>query len=426
VRGAGRPQAVFVMERMIERIAEGLGLDPAEVRLRNVIQPHEFPYNVGLVFRDGSPLVYDSGDYPACLRKALEMAGFRDFRGAQRRLREAGRYLGLGIACYVEGTGLGPFEGASIRVDTQGKVLLSTGACPQGQGHETTFAQLCAETMGVPIEDVTVVTGDTEAIPFGVGTFASRVAAVASGAIIEAGRQVREKAIRIAAQLLEAPAEDMVLEEGRLFVRGSPGRGLGLGEVAAASLGRPGFTMREGREPGLQATHYFHPSASAYSNGANVAIVEVDPETGEVKILRYLVVHDCGTLINPLLVEGQVVGGVAHGIGNALYEDVPFNESGQPLAVTFMDYLLPTAAEVPLMEVEHLETPTPLNPAGVKGAGESGTIPAPAALAAAIEDALRPFGVRITSLPLSPERIRALVAAAATAGAEGRGSGAEV
>ena len=410
VRGAGRPQAVYVMERMMDRVAEGLGLDPAEVRLRNFIQPQEFPYTVGLTFRDGSPLVYDTGDYPACLRKALEMADYRATREAQARLREAGRYVGLGMACYVEGTGLGPFEGASIRVDTQGKVLLVTGACPQGQGHDTTLAQLCAEIVGVPMEDIRVVTGDTEAIPFGVGTFASRVAAVASGAVVTAGRQVREKAIRLAAQLLEAPADEVVLEGGRLHVRGAPGRAVRLGEVAAAALGRPGFTMRQGDEPGLQATSYFHPSASTYSNGANLAIVEVDPQTGATTILRYIVVHDCGRVINPLLVEGQVVGGVAHGIGNALYEDVPFGENGQPLAATFMDYLLPTAAEVPLMEVEHIETPTPLNPAGVKGAGESGTIPAPAAIAAAVEDALRPLGARITSLPLSPEKLRALIA----------------
>jgi carbon-monoxide dehydrogenase large subunit len=210
--------------------------------------------------------------------------------------------------------------------------------------------------------------------------------------------------------------DDVVLEDGRLHVRGAPGRAVRLGEAAAAALGRPGFTMPQGAEPGLQATTYFHPSAATYSNGANIAIVEVDPEAGNVTVLRYVVVHDCGRVINPLLVEGQVVGGVAHGIGNALYEDVPFGENGQPLAATFMDYLLPSAAEVPLMEVEHIETPTPLNPAGVKGAGESGTIPAPAAIAAAVEDALRPLGVRISALPLSPERLRALIAAAPATG----------
>ena len=407
----------------MDRAAEGLGLDPAEVRRRNFIPPEAFPYNVGLVFRDGSPLVYDSGDYPACLRRLLDRAEYAELRAAQARDRAAGRHVGLGIACYVEGTGLGPFEGASIRVDTQGKVLLATGASPQGQGHATTFAQLCAETVGVPLDDVTVVTGDTEAIPFGVGTFASRVAAVASGAVVTAGRQVRERAIRLAAGMLEARAEDVVLEEGRLFVRGAPARALGLGEVAAAALGRPGFTRRDGDEPGLQATHYFHPAASAYSNGAHLAMVEVDPETGGVAIRRYVIVHDCGTVINPLLVEGQVAGGVAHGIGNALYEDVPFGESGQPLAATFMDYLIPTAADVPPCEMDHLETPTPLNPSGVKGAGESGTIPAPAAIAAAIEDALAPLGVRVTSLPLSPERIRALIAGAPRPGTPGAARG---
>jgi carbon-monoxide dehydrogenase large subunit len=412
VRGAGRPQAVFVMERMMDRIAEGLALDPAEVRLRNFVPPEAFPYNVGLVFRDGSPLVYDSGNYPACLNRLLDLAEYRAAREAQRRERERGRYVGIGLGCYVEGTGLGPFEGASIRVDTQGKVLLTTGASPQGQGHATTLAQLCAETVGVPLDDVTVITGDTEAIAFGVGTFASRIAAVASGAVVTAGRQVRERAIHVAARLLEARTEDVVLEDGRCFVRGAPARALRLGEVAAAALGRPGFTLRNGGEPGLQATHYFHPAAAAYSNGANLAVVEVDPETGRVTLLRYLVVHDCGTVINPLLVEGQVAGGVAHGIGNALFEDVPFSENGQPLASTFMEYLIPTAADVPPFEIEHLETPSPLNPSGVKGAGESGTIPSPAAIAAAVEDALSPLGVRVTRLPLSPEQILRLVEAA--------------
>ncbi len=412
IRGAGRPQATFVMDRLVDRAAEALGLDPVEIRFKNFIQPHEFPYKVGLIFRDGSEMVYDNGDYPRGLEAALKMADYIAFRAEQRRLRAQGRYVGLGIACYVEGTGMGPYEGATIHVDAKGKVHVATGACPQGQGHETVLAQVAADELGVPLEDVRVTTGDTDAIGFGIGTFASRTAIVASAAVVTAARQVQEKARALAAHLLEAAREDVVCEGGRYFVRGAPARSLGLAQVAAFAAGRPGMALPAGVEGSLHATHYFHPTGLTYSSGANIAIVEVDPELGDVRILRYLIVHDCGRIINPLLVDGQIHGGVAHGISTTLFELPHFDAAGTPLATTFMDYLIPTAAEVPPFEIEHIETPSPLNPAGVKGAGESGTIPSSAAIGAAVEDALAPLGVRINEFPLPPERLRALIQAA--------------
>ncbi len=412
IRGAGRPQSTFVMDRLVDRAARALGMDPADIRFKNFIQPHEFPYRVGLIFRDGSEMVYDNGDYPAVLRKVLEMADYRGFLARQAALRREGRYVGLGISSYVEGTGMGPYEGATIHVDARGKVHVATGACPQGQGHETVLAQVAADELGVPMEDVRVTTGDTDAIGFGIGTFASRTAIVASAAVVMAARQVKEKAVTLAAHLLEAAREDIRWEGGRLFVRGAPSRALTLAQVAAFAVGRPGMAMPQGVDAGLHATHYFNPTGLTYSNGANIAIVEVDADTGEVRVLRYCIVHDCGRVINPLLVEGQIHGGVAHGISTTFFEHPRFDGAATPLATTFMDYLLPTAAEVPFFEVAHVETPSPLNPAGVKGAGESGTIPTSAAVAAAVEDALAPLGVRINELPLPPERLRQLIAAA--------------
>jgi CO/xanthine dehydrogenase Mo-binding subunit len=412
IRGAGRPQAAFLFERAMDRVAEALGLDPAEVRRRNFIQPHEFPYRLGLIYRDGTEMTIDNGDYPAGLERALTLANYAGFPARRRAARPAGRYLGIGIACNVEGTGLGPFESARLRVDPWGKVHLVTGACPQGQAHETTLAQVVADELGVSVDDVAVTTGDTDAIGFGIGTFASRTGAVASGAAVGACRIVREKAAAAAAHLLEAAREDLVYAQGRIHVRGAPSRGVTLGEVAAFLAGIPGRALPADVEAGLQATHHFRPAGLTYSNGTAVAVVEVDIETGAVRIDRLCAVHDCGRLINPTVVDGQIQGGMLHGVSNTFYEDVPYSAEGQPLAATFMDYLIPTAAEAPPVEIAHLETPSPLNPAGVKGAGEGGAIFTPAALAAAMEDALRPLGVRITSLPLSPERLRRLIAEA--------------
>ncbi len=409
VRGAGRPTGVAVMERVIDGIARRLGLDPAEVRFRNFIQPDEFPYDVGLIFRDGSPLKYDSGNYPLLMQRVLETVDYARHRQEQARLRAEGRYRGIGMSFAVEGVGFGPFEGATVRLNAGGKVTVIVGAPPQGQGHETVFAQVCAEAMGVRLEDVEVVTGDTGRIPFGVGTFASRVMATAAPALMRAGTDLRQKILRVASVLLEAATEDLEIADGRVVVRGS-NRGLSLAEVArVANSGPPGVNLPAGVEAGLEATSYFPPLRAGYSCSAQVCVVDVDPETGEVTIVDYVVGHDCGKVINPLLVEGQIYGGVAHGLGNAIYEHLVFASDGQPLTTSYLDYTLPSAREVPRMRTVHVETPSPLNPLGVKGAGEAGTLGVPAAVAGAVEDALAPLGIRITELPLAPARIADMV-----------------
>jgi carbon-monoxide dehydrogenase large subunit len=410
VRGAGRPQAVFAIERMLDLAARELHLDPAEIRRRNFIQPQEMPFPMGLVYRDGAPVTYDSGDYPACLSKAQELIGYDAFRREQSEARREGRYLGVGVAAYVEGTGLGPYEGAIVQVEASGKVLVTTGATPQGQGHVTTMAQIAAGELGISVNDVSVITGDTGAIPFGIGTFASRIAVNAGNSVAMAAREVREKALAIAANLLEANKDDLELADGNVFARGVPAKFVSLGTLALTAAGaRPGFTLPPGVQPGLQATHYFSPSQAAYASGAHAITVAVDLRTGDVKILNYAVAHDCGRVINPMIVDGQVQGGVAHGIGNCFYEELVYDDDGQLLNASFMDYLLPTANEVPTAKVAHVEVVCPLNPLGVKGAGEGGTIPSAAAFAAAVEDALAPFGVTITEVPLSPEKVRRLL-----------------
>jgi len=410
VRGAGRPQAVFVMERMMDLAARELQLDPAEIRQRNFIQPEEMPYAMGLVYRDGAQVIYDSGDYPACLRKSQDLIGYDAFRREQAKARVEGRYIGVGIGVYVEGTGLGPYEGAIVQIESSGKVLVTTGASPQGQGHVTTMAQIAAHELGINVDDVTVITGDTGAIPFGVGTFASRIAVTAGNSIALAAREVREKALDIAANLLEANKDDLELAQGSVFVRGAPARSITLGALALTAAGaRPGFTLPPGVQPGLLATNYFSPSQAAYASGAHVITVEVDVRTGNVKILDYAVAHDCGRMINPMIVEGQIQGGVAHGIGNSFYEELIYDDNGQLLTASFMDYLLPTAKEVPTAKIAHMEVVCPLNPLGVKGAGEGGTIPSAAAFAGAVEDALAPFNVTVKEVPLSPEKVRKLL-----------------
>jgi len=412
VRGAGRPQGVFVMERLLDRVARALKLDPAELRRRNLIGPEQMPYAVGLIFRDGKPVTYDSGDYPACQAKALAAIDYAGFAARQDKARAEGRYLGIGISNSVEGTGLGPHEGATIRIASNGKITLFTGATPQGQGHKTTYAQIAADQLGVDIRDITVVTGDTSVIAYGVGTVASRSAVNAGSATHLAAIEVAKKVKRIAADMMEVAPEDLVLEGGFAKVRGVPDMKKSFREIAVRSLGMPGFALPAGTQPGLENTTYFTPERATYANNTHVAEVEVDTGTGEVRILRYVVVHDCGRVINPLLIEGQVVGGVAHGIGNALLERMVYDENAQPLSMNFGEYLLPLATDVPRIEVHHIESPSPLNPLGVKGAGEGGTITAIAAIVGAIEDALAPFGVRITEAPVTPQRIIELIEAA--------------
>ena len=411
-RGAGRPQAVFAMDRIVDRVARRLGMDAAEVRLRNLVRAEEFPYDVGLYYRDGHRLIYDSGDYEGGLRLALERIGYAAFRPEQARLRAQGRYVGAGFACYTEGTAVGPFEGATVRVDGTGKVVVATGACCQGQGHETTFAQIAADALGVHLDDVTIIEGDTGAIPYGFGTLASRSIVLAGNALALAAGKVRAKALQIAAELLEARAEDLVTQGGRLFVKGAPGRSVTWRQVAAAAS--PGGIGPGADSPGLEAAHYMRPATVTYAYGANAATVEVDIETGEVRVLKYVLVHDCGRSVNPMIVDAQMEGGTVQGIGSALMEEVVFDGQGQPLATTLMDYLIPTAADVPWVDQDHLNALSPRNPLGIKGIGEGGAIGPPAAIANAVEDALAPFGVIVTEIPLTPERVLALIRKART------------
>jgi len=411
-RGAGRPHGVFVMERLLDRVARELGLDRVEVRRRNLIQPDEFPYDVGLIYQDNAPLRYDSGNYPACMERALELIGYAGWPARQRAWRAEGRFAGLGVACYVEGTGIGPYEGSRITVEPSGRVFVATGVGTQGQGHLTSFAQIAADALGVAPRDVSVQTGDTAVFGWGTGTFASRAATVAGNAVAAAARAVREKAQRVAATLLEAPAEEIELDGGKLYVRGVPGRAVSLGEVAAAANPLRFAMPAEWEGPGLEAIRYFAPSQGAFSSGVHACVVEVDAETGMLTFHQYVVVHDCGRVINPMIVEGQIQGGVAQGLGGAFWEKLAYDGAAQPLSTTFMDYLLPTATDVPALEIAHIETRSPLNPLGVKGAGEAGVIPVAALVAQAVEDALEPFGVRITEAPLSPNRLRQLIAEA--------------
>ncbi|MBM3221923.1 MAG: xanthine dehydrogenase family protein [Candidatus Rokubacteria bacterium] len=406
-RGAGQPEAVFATERALDHLARELGLDPAEVRRKNLIRRDEFPWDVGT----GSaqvPLIYDSGDYERALDTALTLVGYEQRRKEQReeRAKTEGRLLGLGVASYVLLTGLGPHEGAVLRVDGTGKVLLTTGASPHGQGTATALAQIVADELGLAPDDVAVQHGDTAMIPFGVGTYASRNAVVAGSAAFVAARAVRAKALRMAAHLLEVAERDLAFADGAVHVIGAPHLRCTLAELAAAYV--PG-ALPEGFEPGLEATHYFPAPRATFAGGAHVAVVEIERETGRLTIVDYAVASDAGPLINPRIVEGQIHGGVAQGIGGALYEELAYDDQGQPRSQTLMDYTMPSATQIPAMRIANLDTPSPLNPLGVKGVGEAGTVAPPAAIVAAVEDALRPFGARITATPLRPEEIWRLI-----------------
>src|SRR5213593_2208465 len=406
-RGAGRPETVFAMDRIVDCLARELGIDPAELRRRNYIRPDELPYDFGMPYRDGNPLVYDTGDFPLALEKALEAAGYRQFRAEQTRLRAQGVYRGVGISGYVEGTAIGPFEGATVKLDLAGRVIVATGAINSGQGHETSFAQIAADALDVPLDWVTIVGGDTAAVPFGVGTFASRSAVTAGSSIADACREVRGKLVRAAATLLEAAPGDVEIDDGKVFVRGAPGSTVDLARVVQASI--PTFARPGVASPDFEATAYHHVPTVTFASAVHVARVEVDVGTGHVTLLRYVVAHDCGRVINPPIVEGQVHGGVAQGVGGALFEEMVYDASGQLLTGSLMDYAVPKAGDLPPIETIHLEFPSPRNPLGVKGLGEGGAISPPAAIANAIEDALAPFGVRVTETPLTAARIVALL-----------------
>jgi aerobic carbon-monoxide dehydrogenase large subunit len=406
-RGAGRPEAVFVMERCVDLIAAKLNLDPAEVRRRNFVQPEEIPYDAGILYRDGQPVCYDSGNYPETLAGALKTANYSELRKQQQELRQRGRYLGIGIGCYVEGTGVGSFEGAKVRIDPSGEIVVATGATGHGQGHETVFAQIAADLWGVSPKEVRLVEGDTAAIPFGCGTFGSRSTVNVGSALFEASARLKEKVLQLAAYLLEANRDDLELGNGKVSVRGMAQRSVSFSELARAAV--PGWASKlpDGLEPGLEETFYFVPATVTWANAAHIAVIEVDSETGEIKLLDYVVSHDAGKLVNPLLVEGQIHGGVAQGIGAALYEEICYDPNGQLLGGSFMDYLLPGSMEVPKIKTVHLESASPLNPLGIKGLGEGGAIAPPAAIANALADALR---VQVNEIPLSPNRVLELLA----------------
>jgi carbon-monoxide dehydrogenase large subunit len=408
-RGAGRQQAVFVMERMLDIAAKELGIDKFEIRKRNFIPPDAFPYDNQIIYQDFAPLVYDSGNYLPLLDKAIRMIEYDKFVSEiQPKLRAEGRHVGIGVVVYIEGTGIGPYEGARVQVESTGKVSVATGIGTQGQGHYTSFAQIVAEHLGVPVTDIDVTTGDTDLFHWGTGTFASRGATVAGNAVNEAAKDVRKKILKLASDQFEVAEEDLELVNGEVRVKGVPQQAMPLGELAAKANPLRG-AVEPGTQPGLQSTNYFGPKTGGTASGAHAIILEVDPETMSVDVQKYVVVHDAGRVINPLIVDGQIHGGVAQGIGNAFYEKIVYDDNGQLLSGTFMDYLLPTSLDVPPIEVGHRETPSPLNPLGIKGAGEAGAIPTGALFVQALENALQIEGLEIREIPLSPNRLWELV-----------------
>ena len=404
-RGAGRPEATFSIERVADVVARALKLDPADVRRRNFIPPEAFPY------KTATGATYDSGNYAQALDKALKIVGYPALREEQRRLRGQGRFMGIGLSTYVEITGLGAatalpggnWESATVRVEPTGKVTVLTGSSPHGQGEETTFAQIVSDRLGVSVDDVVVVHGDTRAVPHGVGTFGSRNTAVGGSAVYLASTRIREKATAIAAHLLEVSPGDLVADGAQFRVRGSPQRTVSFPDVARAAY--KGAKLPPGTDPGLEATHFFAPPDRVFPFGTHICVVEVDPDTGEVTIRRYVAVDDCGNIINPLLVAGQVHGGIAQGLAQALYEEAIYDQEGQLLTAGFLDYAVPRAAHVPVMELDHTVTPSPHNPLGAKGVGEAGTIGSIPAVVNAVLDALAPFGVESLDMPLTPRKV---------------------
>jgi carbon-monoxide dehydrogenase large subunit len=408
VRGAGYPEGNYTMERLLDRAAQGLGMDRAEIRRRNLIPADKMPYETPLKTRAGSPVMADSGDFLKCQQIALDRIDYAGFPERQAAARAEGRYLGIGLANSLKGTGRGPFESGAVRIERSGKVRVFTGALAMGQGLKTMLAQVTSEQLGVPVEEIEVISGDTGTIALGLGGFASRQTVTAGSSVHGAAKEVRAKVLRMAAHLLEAAEEDLELADGEVRVTGSD-VSITVKQVAEACSGAPGYSMPGGIEPGLEASDNFKPSALTYSNGVQAVEVEVDTGTGEVRFLNYVVVSDCGTLINPMIVDGQIAGGVVHGIGNALFEWMGYDENGQPLTTNFGEYTMPTATELIHLDLQYEHSPTPLNPLGVKGVGETGTVPAAAAIVSAVENALEPFGARINDYPVKPATIVEIV-----------------
>ncbi len=405
VRGAGRPHGIFVIERMMDAAARELGMDPIELRKRNLIPPDAFPYEHQIIDQAFAPLILDSGNYKAVVDKALELIGYDKFiKEEQPRLRREGKYVGIGVVPFIETTGVGPYEGARVTVEASGKVNVTTGIGTQGQGHFTSFAQIVAEQLGVKVSDVRIVTGDTSEFHWGTGTFASRGAVVAGNAVHAAAKSVRQKVLKLSSKVLETPEEELELEDGMVRVADIPQKAISLGELAVLANPLRG-AVEPGTEPGLESTSYYGPQYGATAFGTHAMILEVDPETMMIKIRRYVVAEDCGTVLNPLILEGQIHGGVSMGLGNAYYEKLHVDENGQLLNASFADYLLVSSTEMPRIEVAHLETPSPLNELGAKGVGEAGAIPVPALFAQALENAFHDRNLEVMEMPLSPNRL---------------------
>ena len=401
-RGAGGPEATYARERLLDVAAQELGIDPAELRLKNLIPPESMPYDTQLVSLEAHH-VFDSGDFPTGLRQALQKVDYTGFRRQQKAARAEGRLLGIGICAYIQIAAVGPYESAEVRVDGAGKVTVVSGAAPQGQGTGTALAQVVADQLEVPLDQVNVVFADTRRIPFGVGTYASRNAVMAGSAAMLAAKTVRRKATELAAHLFEASTEDIEWVDGAARLVGVPGKSMTLAALGKAAA--PGGSRPEGMEAGLEARHYFETNTVPFAFGVHIVQVEVEPDTGDVAVLRYLVVNDCGRMINPMIVEGQIVGGIAQGLGGALLEELVYDEQGQMLAANLLDYQLPTSLDLPDVEIHHMESPSPVNPLGVKGVGEGGAIAAHAAVANAVADAIAHTGARVTETPLRPATV---------------------
>ncbi|HZR08757.1 MAG TPA: molybdopterin cofactor-binding domain-containing protein, partial [Myxococcales bacterium] len=409
-RGAGRPEACYLIERMVDLSAGELGMDPVEFRRKNFIGKDKFPYQTPVA------VMYDSGDYAGALDKALDAFDYRAFRKEQEQTRKKGRYVGVGFSTYVEACGLAPsqvagalgaqaglYESATVRVHPTGKVTVFTGSHSHGQGHETTFAQVAADELQIPMEDVEIVHGDTGQVPFGMGTYGSRSGPVGTAAIYMGAQKIKEKAKKIAAHLLEASDADVIYEGGKFSVKGSPGRSKTFGDVALMAY--LAHNMPKNLEPGLEAISFFDPGNFVFPFGTHICVVEVLRDTGQVKVLRYLAVDDLGRVINPMIVDGMVQGGVAQGVSQALWEHAEYDENGQLITGSFMNYAMPHADDLPSVQVGRTETPSPVNPLGIKGAGETGTIASTPAVANAVMDALAPLGIKHIDMPLTPGRI---------------------
>jgi len=404
-RGAGRPEATYFVERGLDMLARKLGMDPAEVRRRNFIQPDQFPYTTQM------GAVYDSGDYAAALDLALKNAGWDKLKAERDQAQAEGRLVGIGLSMYVEVCGLGPsavlptggWEHSQVTIERDGRINATTGVSPHGQGNETTFAQMLADQFGVPIDHVTIHHGDTAIAKQGIGTFGSRSQAVGGAALHLAGGKVKTKMAKFAASLIEAHEDDLVFENGRISVKGAPDSGKSFAEVA--SYAYVPVPLPEGLEPGLSEEAFFEPSNNTYPFGCHIALLEIDRDTGEPTLRRLIAVDDAGNLINPLIVEGQIHGGLAQGVGQAMIEEVRYDDDGQPLTSTFMDYAMPRATDLPRFELDNTVTPTPVNPLGAKGVGEAGTLGSTPCVVSAAVDALSQFGVTHIDMMLRPEKL---------------------